>query len=228
MQRMSRTYNWFQEAGHRIHARGVFVGCPLESFAATARDPLCLALMTGLSRDSTVLEVGCGCLRVGYWFISYLNPGKYCGIEPNVQMLDAGRELILGDLARDKQPRFSDNDDFDFRAFTTDFDYVIAFSIWSHASKPQIARMLDAFLETARPGARLAASWFVPREGIPDYQGASWVGRSHLSDEPGVVAHDPDWLAAAATSRGLEYQFLDDFMTLGQNWVVITRHAGCS
>ena len=220
-----RAHDWFQEAGHRIHASLEFVGCPLEVFEATARDPLCVALMAGLKRDSAVLEIGCGCLRVGYWFISYLNPGRYCGIEPNARMLDAGRELILGDLASEKRPRFSHNDDFDFRVFETIFDFVIAFSIWSHASKPQISRMLDSFRETARPGARFAATWFVPRENLPDYQGTSWVGRSHQSDVPGVVAHDPTWLAEAAASRGLGCQFLDDIMTLGQNWVIIT-HVG--
>jgi len=204
----------------------VFVGCPLEFFETTARDPLCVALMAGLRRDSAVLEVGCGCLRVGYWFIGYLDAGKYCGIEPNIKMLDAGRELILGDLAGEKKPCFSHNDDFDFGVFATSFDFVIAYSIWSHASKPQIARMLDAFREMARPGARFVASWYVPSANLPDYQGTTWVGRSHQSDVPGVVTHDPAWLVATAAAHGLECQFIDDLMTLGQNWVVVTRATG--
>jgi len=214
---------WFLEAGLAIHRRGIFVGCPLDCFELTARDPLCLALMEGLNRDSAVLEVGCGCLRVGYWFIDYLNPGKYCGIEPNARMLDAGRELILGDLAVAKQPRFSLSEDFDFGVFGTAFDYVIAFSIWSHASKEQILAMLDAFRRVSRPGAKFVASWFVPRADIPDYYGTTWVGRSHQSDQPGVIAHDPNWLAASASARGLGCQFFDGFTTLGQRWAVVSR-----
>lgn len=214
---------WFQEAGGMIHSRGIFVGCPLEFFELTARDPLCLALMEGLGRDSAVLEVGCGCLRVGYWFIHYLNANNYCGIEPNGRMLDAGRELILGDRAPDRQPRFSLKDDFDFSVFGTTFDYVIAFSIWSHASKGQIASMLDAFKRTAKPGAKFLASWFAPREDMPDYQGTTWVGRSHRSDQPGVIAHDRDWLISAASARGLGCRFYDGFMTLGQNWAIVSH-----
>jgi SAM-dependent methyltransferase len=215
--------NGFQDLGHRLHSQGVFVGCPLDGFELTARDPLCLALMEGLDRDSVVLEVGCGCLRVGYWFIDYLNHGKYCGIEPNARMLAAGSELLLGDLARVKRPRFSCNDDFDFGVFGTAFDQVIAFSIWSHASKRQISAMLDSFKKTAKPGARFLASWFPPREGMPDYQGTSWVGRSHQSDQPGVIAHDPNWLKTAASSRGLGCRFFNSFTTHGQNWVIVSR-----
>ncbi len=214
---------WFQEAGHRIHSRGVFVGCPLELFEVTARDPLLLALIEGLHRDSAVLEVGCGCLRVGYWFIDYLNPGRYHGIEPNERMLDTGREVLLGDRAPDKRPSFRHNDDFDFGVFGTPFDFVIAFSIWSHASKEQIGRMLDSFQRTARPGGKFLASWFRPCPGMPDYEGSSWVGRSHQSDEPGVVAHDPAWLVTAAAARGLRCAFHDGFITLGQSWAVVTR-----
>ena len=80
--------------------------------------------MEGLARDSDVLEVGSGCLRVGYWFINYLNQGKYRAIEPNARMLDAGRELILDDDTRKKEPHFSCNDDFDFGVFGTSFDFV--------------------------------------------------------------------------------------------------------
>jgi hypothetical protein len=212
----------FQQIGNSIHAQDVFVGCPVELFELTARDPLCLALIEGLNRDSAVLEVGCGCLRVGYWFINFLNTGRYCGIEPNERMLDLGRQQVLGDLAGDKQPRFSLKDDFDFRVFETSFDFVVAFSIWSHASKRQISSMLDAFKQIAKPGAKFLASWFPPQEGISDYQGTSWVGRSHQSNQPGVVAHDPNWLIAAASSRGLGLRFFNDFTTVAQNWLIVS------
>jgi len=58
---------------------------------------------------------------------------------------------------------------------------------------------------------------------MPDYQGAAWVGRSHRSDQPGVVAHDPNWLVASAASRGLKCRFFDGFATLNQNWVIVSH-----
>jgi hypothetical protein len=59
----SARMTWFQRAGWQIHARGLFVGCPIELFEYTAKDTFCLALMEGMSPAAAVLEIGCGCLR---------------------------------------------------------------------------------------------------------------------------------------------------------------------
>ena len=215
--------SWFQEAGRQINARGIFVGCPLEAFEYSSRDPLCLALMEGLTPDSTVLEVGCGCLRVGYWFVRYLNAGKYFALEPNQRMLEAGRELILRQMEAEKRPVFSLGDDFDFEVFATGFDFVIVFSIWTHASKAQIARMLDQFGSTARPRGKFIASWFPASSDRPDYQGTSWVGRSHQSDRPGIVGHSIDWIREAVSARGLRLRIVEGFTTLNQDWLIISK-----
>ncbi len=214
--------SWYQAAGEKIHDRGIFVGCPVELFELTSRDPICVALMEGLRPGSSVLEVGCGCLRTGYWFIRFLERGRYCGIEPNEMMLAAGRQTILGALADEKHPRFSTNDRFEFGEFETRFDFVVAFSIWSHAAKVQIETMLDEFKRTANPGAKFVTSWAPTSPGAVDYQGTSWVGRSHKSDVAGYVMHDLNWLRGAVSSRGLELKLLNDFLTIGQSWVVVT------
>lgn len=215
--------DWFQDAGHEIAARGLPLGAPLPVFELSSKDLFCLALREGLRPTSAVLEVGCGCLRSGYHFVRFLEPGRYCGIEPNVAMLDAGRELILGPLESEKRPRFRHHDDFDFGVFETTFDFVVAFSIWSHASKAQIGTMLDQFRRTSQAGSKLISSWIPPRPGLPDYRGDGWVGRSHTSSRRGVVAHSREWLADAVSSRGLAVSFFEGFTTLGQHWLVATR-----
>jgi cyclopropane fatty-acyl-phospholipid synthase-like methyltransferase len=215
--------SWFQRAGNEIDARGLFVGCQLEVFEYTAKDLFCLALMEGLSPSAAVLEVGCGCLRTGYWFVQYLDAERYCGIEPNARMLDAGRELILGRLESQKSPQFSNNDDFDFGVFGKTFDFVVAFSIWSHASKGQIGTMLDQFGRTANPAGKFLTSWVPASKEKPDYEGTSWVGRSHRSDQPGIVAHSRSWVTDAVAARGFSVRFVEGFATLGQNWLVVSR-----
>ena len=214
---------WFQQAGRQIDARGLFVGCPLHVFEHTARDLFCVALVEGLKRDSRVLEVGAGCLRTGYWFIRFLDAGKYAGIEPHAAMLDAGRNLILGKLEQEKQPLFDTNDTFDFGAFERSFDVVVAFSIWSHASKQQISTMLDQFSIHGAPAAKLITSYLPPGPDLPDYLGSEWVGRSHKSRAPGLVGHDPDWMEQAASARGLILRHFDLFTTLNQNWLVFQK-----
>jgi hypothetical protein len=215
--------NWFQAAGRKIEERGLFVGCPLHDFEVTSKDMFCLTLLEGLKPTAKVLEIGGGCLRTGYHFIRYLNPGLYCAIEPNVGMLEAGRELLLGTLDQEKRPRFDHNDAFSFGAFGETFEFVVAFSIWSHASKAQIATMLDEFRRHAKPGAKFIASWIPPQPMISDYWGDEWVGRSHQSDDPGLVAHSREWLMEAVSTRNLTAREFEGFTTLNQHWLIVTH-----
>jgi hypothetical protein len=70
------------------------------------------------------LDIGCGCLRAGYWLIHFLNPRCYFGMEPNRTMLEAGIEKILEPGLIDlKRPRFDCNADFDFSIFGERFDF---------------------------------------------------------------------------------------------------------
>jgi hypothetical protein len=214
-------YSWFQHAGWAIHDRDIFVGCPIWYFEPTAKDPLLVALAEGLQPNSSVLEVGCGCLRTGFWFIDYLQPDRYCGIEPNGEMLAAGREVLLRTVEAEKRPRFDTNDRFDFGVFGRKFDLVFAYSIWSHAPKASIARMLEQFRATGNPGAKFIASWFPDK---PDYAGSEWVGRSHRSQTPGVIGHREPWLRSTCEALGLQFQrYRSPLVTLGQTWAVVTR-----
>src|SRR5262245_38683866 len=132
------------DRANRLQAEGVFLGGPTQMFEAAGRNLLMTLLSEGLSPHSKVLDIGCGCLRGGYWLIHFLDEGCYFGIEPNVSMLDAGIRILLEPgLADLKKPRFDHNADFDFTVFKEKFDFLVARSIWSHASKQQIQTMLD-------------------------------------------------------------------------------------
>lgn len=217
--------SWFQKAGEEIDSRGIFVGCQLPWFEWTSKDLFYIAALEGLSKDSRVLEIGAGCLRTGYWFLRYLDPSRYFGIEPNKAMLAAGVELLLKDMAREKTPSFDHNANFEFTVFGTEFDFVVAFSVWTHASKPNIERMLDQFVLTTKPGAKFITSWRPARNKGEDYLGSDWVGRSHVSQRRGSIAHDRTWIDRAITARGLEVRVLDDYETLGLSWLVVTKPA---
>lgn len=240
--------SWFQRAGQLIESEGIFIGCPLKDFARSSRDPFELARARGLRTDSMVLEIGGGCLRVGYWFIEFLEPSRYCCIEPNERMLAAGRKYLLGNLENHKEPVFDTNDSFDFAVFERRFDFLIAFSIWTHAAKPQIETMLEQFSEVGSKNAQFIAS-FLPAVSLPvllirsifnlrtliwsilnlrtpwprDYTGTKWVGRSHHSEKPGMVAHNKTWIVNAASRYGLNVEFLTGVNTLSQSWLVVRK-----
>jgi SAM-dependent methyltransferase len=204
----------------------VFVGGPVTDFDLVGRLQLITLLREGLQPESKVLDVGCGALRAGYWLIRLLEPGNYYGIEPARDMLEAGIERIVGrELINEKSPSFAHNDDWDFSVFGTRFEFVVARSIWTHASKADIATMLDSFVATAEPGARMLASYLPSGRGQRDYEGDRWVGRSHVQTERGLVYHRADWVRDECRARGLTVTELPGDVVNQQRWLRIVAPA---
>ncbi len=91
----------------------------------------------------------------------FLDPGHYFGIEVQQEMLKLGlEEIVEPEVVERANAHFSDNDAFDFSVFGEKFDFALARSIWTHASKPQISAMLRSFAETGSPGSVFMASYY--------------------------------------------------------------------
>lgn len=102
----------------------------------------------GLRDYHRVLDFGCGSLRAGRLFISYLRPNRYFGIEPNQWLIDDAIANEIGqDVIRIKQPSFSRSDSFSAAVFSETFDFIVAQSIFSHAGPSLVARALASFSE---------------------------------------------------------------------------------
>ena len=216
------------ERANELERKGIFLGGPATLFSTAGRIMLMTLLREGATPGSKILDVGCGCLRGGYWLIHFLDRGCYFGIEPNVKMLDAGLRLVLEPgLADVKAPRFAHNADFDFTVFGEAFDFFAARSIWTHASKQQIETMLDAFLLASNPGATFLTSYVRPTLFNKEYTGARWIGRSHESDTPGIVRHSLAWIRAECAKRGLTADEIreEPFNFGNQTWIRIRRHS---
>ncbi len=218
-----------QDIGEQIHKQGIFTGGPVEVFDQAGRLQLYTLVREGLSPYSKLLDVGCGCLRGGYWLVRLLDADCYFGIEPNQPMLQAGIEYCLTpELLALKRPRFDSNDRFDFSVFETKFDAVVARSIWSHASKEQIRVMLDNFCSYSNPDAFFLTSylpsvWYRRRQ--RDYTGKNWIGKSHQCTSPGLVHHSTSWIEHQCRIRKLRLIELGDLPFNGQRWLKITKAA---
>ena len=117
--------------------------------------------------------------------------------------------------------------DFDFSKFGERFDFFVARSIWTHASRRQIKTMLDGFVSHSNNDAVFLTSYLRSSWLRRDYKGEKWIGRSHESDTPGMVRHSLDWIKKECNNRRLyaeeirekEYNFGD------QIWLRIRRKA---
>jgi len=212
-----------QKRGERL-SRVSYVGCGVYRFEKTGRTELEALIRNGLNPWSKLLDIGCGALCGGYWMIHFLDSGGYHGLEPNLHMFNAGLEHILEPgLLEAKLPRFQHNDQYDFSGFGTRFDYFHAHSIWTHAPKKDIGKMLDGFVEFGNAGARFLTSFKAPHLFRPDYKGDTWVGISHESDQAGICRHSFKWIRHACSSRGLRVSLLKHEKIHKQKWILIEK-----
>lgn len=203
--------------------KAVFNGGPVHNFSIIGRLCLITLLKIGITPDSRVLDVGCGALRGGYWLIHFLKSNRYFGIEPNKEMLEAGKQLLLEEeIIADKKPQFDHNETFDFSVFNEKFDFVVARSVWTHASKWHIQKMLDEFIVNTSPNGVFLTSYFKPLFRKQDYTGDKWVGKSHSSDKAGIVHHRLSWIAEECKKRNLKLRELK-FDYFDQIWLYISK-----
>ena len=169
-----------------------FVG-PFEQYDVMGATQFSLLYSLGIRQHHRLLDVGCGSLRAGRLFITYLEPGNYTGVEPNTWLVEDAIAYQTGQSLIDvKEPVFSNNDGFDFSDLGM-FDFVVAQSIASHAGPSLVATMLTSIRSVLAPTG-LAAVTFI-----------------HADPEDGNVAHVepgdtswPDWLYPGCFSYRIE------------------------
>lgn len=213
-----------QRRAEAMMAEHGFQGVPSGTFEQAGRQQFVAFLREGLRPESRVVEFGCGCLRIAYWLVRFLEPGGYCGIEPATRRVELGKQYLFSpeELAH-KAPRFDDNEVFDTSVFGGRFDFFLGRSIWTHASKGQIEATLDSFVRDATDAGVFLTSYLPAAGPEDDYQGATWVGTSHLSDEPGVIRHAHQWIEEQCRRRGLQVEAAGGPDCDSQYWLRVHR-----
>jgi SAM-dependent methyltransferase len=117
----------------------------------------------GLRPAHRLLDIGCGSLRGGIHFVQYLEPGNYWGTDLNLSLIEAGyeREILAKNLGH-RLPRSNlrQGGNFDFTQFGPAFDYLLAFSVFTHLPFNAIRVCLERTLDVTKPGARFLATMF--------------------------------------------------------------------
>ena len=205
-------------------ARDQFYGVPVKNFEFAGREQLNYLLNAGLKPNSKVLDIGCGVLRAGYWLIHFLEPGCYCGIEPHQGRLETGVHTILEpEILKSKEPRFDSNPNFNTSVFGEKFDFFLAYSIWTHASKGQIQTMLNGFVRDSNDDAAFLLTFLPSSWRHRDYNGDQWVGTSHESDVAGTIAHSLRWIKLQCKERGLTVRKLGRDKAHRHRWLKIRK-----
>lgn len=177
-----------------------YVGPP-EDYDLIAAMTFNLLTTLGLRQHQSLLDIGCGSLRIGRLLIPYLNRGKYFGLEPCEWLVAAGIKHELGEeVVQIKRPTFffSDSPDTVARAKVL-FDFALAQSIFSHCGLDLIKGWLSAVSRSLAQGGALVAT-FLPGE--EDSLRTGWI-------YPECVNYRPATLERAAAEVNLRFQILD-------------------
>ena len=114
----------------------------------------------GLLPHHVLLDVGCGALRGGLFFVRYLDTGNYCGLDINASLVEAGRREIADASLLGKSPRLLVNENFEASIFGTQFDFALAQSVFTHLYMNHILRCLREVRRVLAPGGRFFATFF--------------------------------------------------------------------
>jgi SAM-dependent methyltransferase len=177
-----------------------YVGPP-EDYDLIAAMTFNLLTTLGLRQYHSLLDVGCGSLRIGRLLITYLNRGKYFGVEPNEWLVDEGIRRELGEtLVQIKRPTFffSDLPDTISQAKIA-FDFALAQSIFSHCGLDLIQAWLSAISRLLAQDGALVATFLIGEE---DSEQTGWI-------YPGCVNYRPATLERAAKDVNLRFEILD-------------------
>src|SRR5438876_8512229 len=142
-----------------------YVGPP-EDYDLIAAMTFNLLTTLGLRQHHSLLDIGCGSLRIGRLLIPYLNRGKYFGVEPNEWLVEEGIKRELGQsLVEIKRPTFFFTDSPDTLAQAkTSFDFALAQSIFSHCGLDLISGWLWASSRELAEDGALTATFLIAKE----------------------------------------------------------------
>ena len=177
-----------------------YVGPP-EDYDLIAAMAFNLLTTLGLRQHHSLLDIGCGSLRIGRLLIPYLNRGKYFGVEPNKWLVDEGIKWELGEtLVQIKRPTFSFSDSPETIAQAkTAFDFALAQSIFSHCGLDLIKGWLSAISRSLAQDGVLVATFLIGEE---DSSRTGWI-------YPECVNYRPVTLERAAEEVNLRFEILD-------------------
>jgi SAM-dependent methyltransferase len=177
-----------------------YVGPP-EDYDLIAAMTFNLLTTLGLRQHHSLIDIGCGSLRIGRLLIPYLNRGKYFGVEPHEWLVAEGIKCELGETSVEvKRPTFffSDSPNVVLQA-KIPFDFALAQSIFSHCGLDLIKGWLSAVSRSLAPGGILLATFLPGDEDAPQ---TGWV-------YPECVNYRTVTLERAAAEVNLRFEILD-------------------
>jgi hypothetical protein len=86
----------------------------------------------GMTPEDTLLDIGCGSLRLGHKAVPYLEPGLYWGTDASLALMRHGWLTELPDPARLPEDHLVEDANFAFPGIPDSITLAIAFGVFTH------------------------------------------------------------------------------------------------
>lgn len=151
----------------------------------------------GLGPEDTLLDIGCGSLRAGRYFIDYLRAGNYTGMDISERAIEAGKSIVGAETLREKTPTFVVNGDFRFEEFDEPFDYIISHSVFAHLPEEDVRECLRNVGTLMHGESTFYFTYFDSTD------------RGNFEDNPSAYSYTAEELTSIAAENGLSMNVLD-------------------
>lgn len=165
----------------------------------------------GLQPTHTLLDVGCGALRGGLHFISYLDVTNYYGMDINQSLITAAHVEIAEHKLSHKKPQLWVTDKFELSICHQQFDYAIAVSVFTHLFANHIIRCLVEVAKVLKPEGKFFASFFEAPESryLAPLHHPLWGFVTHFDQDPFHYSFSE--IQAITQDTGLEVSLVGDW-----------------
>lgn len=184
-----------------------FVG-PKELYDVIGLVQFSLLTFFGLQCDMKVLDIGCGSLRLGKYLMEFVWKGNYYAIEPNDWLV----KEALKNECKSNNIIFSNNSDFDLIGFNTKFHYIIANSIFIHASKKQIKKCFQQVHKVIEKEGEFFFNYIKGKDNTAN----NW-------SYPNSITYEKETLLKMAHENGFLWNDIDWYYPGKQKWVRLLK-----
>jgi cyclopropane fatty-acyl-phospholipid synthase-like methyltransferase len=125
------------EKGIELEEYKEFLGGKHEHWSKRGEFQLFMLKLFGLEPTNSLLDIGCGPLRSGEYFIDFLNAGNYYGIDYNSDFISIAKQIVKKEHLSAKRPRLKEVNNFRLKSLYDTFDFVLLFSVLNHCNEKQ-------------------------------------------------------------------------------------------
>ncbi len=118
----------------------------------------------GMSANSSVLDMGCGPLRLGVALIPKLTNGWYYGVDINENTLQAGRKVLIEHGVSNNRFSLICSDSFDTSEIKGSIDFAFSNSLFSHLSLNSILMCLKKIREVIATNGVYYSTFFMAND----------------------------------------------------------------